>query len=201
MLLDTLSGRYRSIPRSAGPTSTPPGPAKGGCRHRPDESGRAGGRARRPRTRPLARWPDDQDSSGSRRLLSRPGHCGHRWTAGRRPGVHRGHGPHPRSADRWRTSAYPPSSCSCRPRVLLSKDPRVPASTADPAHRSGEARPGRTSPSSGVDRWPPAGLRPRAIQGQAQGRVPDIGLLSRPEASLHATRSSPSATRPPSNSP
>ncbi|MGZ3119089.1 transposase [Streptomyces sp. H62] len=45
---------------SRAPPSTTPEPTRGGCQSWPDESGRTGGRAGRPRTRPLARRPDHQ---------------------------------------------------------------------------------------------------------------------------------------------
>lgn len=66
-----------------------------------------------------------------------------------------------------------------RPCLLLSKDPGAPAPSADPSRHSRDARPGRPPPT------------PRG----------GSGFSSRHVVLRHATGNSPSATKPPSNSP
>ncbi len=197
---DTSSGRCRSIPRSAEPAGTPPGLAKEGCRHRPDESGGAGGRAGRPRTRPLAWRPDHQDSPGRRRLLHILATV---VTAGQRAGapqftevmdrihVPRIGGGHPRTRPAHVLADRACSSRKIREYLRSRQIPHtIPESAARPAIADAEGRPAAAHPASTASATRPD-TKPSA-ESESAGRH---------EASRLDTRNSPSATEPPSNSP
>lgn len=157
--MGSSSGRSRLTPPSAGLTSTPPGPAKGGCRSGPGASERPRGRAGRPRFGTLARRTDHQDSPRRRRLLPRPRCRHHRRPTRRRARLRAGDEPNSCPPDQRWTPPHPARSCACQPGVLLPSDSLLPAQTRDRAHHPGGARPGRTPTPPRFRRRPSARLR------------------------------------------
>lgn len=93
--MGSWTGKCRSTPPSARRTSTLPEPAKRGSQ-RARSAGIAGERrARRPRSRPLPRRPDQQGPPGGHRLDACTGRHRHRRTARRRPTVPTSDATHP----------------------------------------------------------------------------------------------------------
>ncbi len=173
MPLGTSSGRCPSTPRSARHQHAAEARKKG-LRSGPAGPGRAGSRAGRPRPRTLAHRPDHETAPARERLVPRPGDRGHRRAARRCPGVHRGHGTHPHTPAGPRTPTRPPRPCASGPRVIPPRPIREYLRRRQIAHTIPEKRDQAGHRlQHGSARGRHTRLRPRTLQMQAQGRMPD----------------------------
>ena len=160
--MPTSAGPSRWTPPSAGLTSTPPEPGKGGARP---------GRTRRPRPRTLPRRPKHESPPRQRQPCTALGLSRHRRPGGRRPCLRDRHGQHPCSAKRTRPTQNPTRCRPGGPRLLIPRDPQLPSATRNPSCHPPAIRPGRPPAAARPRRRPPTSLQRRGLQTAQRRRT------------------------------